>query len=333
MLFALLAGVAFEIVQIHEGVYAARVQPMPPMYVFANALIVIDDEGVTVVDTHQSPAAAEALIEEIRKLTDKPVRFVINTHWHGDHVYGNQVYRDQFPDVVFVGHRTIREDMLELGGEMLAEEIETLPETIRHRETWLSSGTGPDGEELTAELRERIEYSHRVRTSYLEDLRTLELQPPELTFQRELTLHRPGRTIRVLHFGRAHTRGDVIVYLPDVGIVAAGDLVEDAFPYFGNAYPAGWASVLEELGRLDARVILPSHGPVLRDRELLELETRMLRTLVDEVARAVRAGMTLDETQAAVKLDELRDAFPDADEGMRTAVERAYHEARGEILP
>ena len=90
------------------------------------------------------------------------MRFVISTHWHGDHVYGNQVYRDPFPEVVFVGHRTIREDMLELGGEMLAEEIETLPETIRHRETWLSSGTGPDGEELTAELRERIEYSHRV---------------------------------------------------------------------------------------------------------------------------------------------------------------------------
>ena len=81
MLFALLAGVAFEIVPIHEGVYAARVQPTPPMYVFANALIIIivDDEGVSVVDTHQSPAAAEALIDEIRKLTDKPVRFVINT--------------------------------------------------------------------------------------------------------------------------------------------------------------------------------------------------------------------------------------------------------------
>ena len=155
MLFALLAGVAFEIVQIHEGVYAARVQPAPPMYVFANALIVVDDEGVTVVDTPQSPAAA--LVDEIRKLTDKPVRFVINTHWHGDHVYGNQMYRDPFPDVVFVGHRTIREDMLDLGAAMLAEELETLPETIRQREMWLSSGKGPDGEELTTERRERID--------------------------------------------------------------------------------------------------------------------------------------------------------------------------------
>lgn len=148
MLFALLVAAAFDIVQLHDGVYAALVDPTPPMYVFANALIVIDDGGVTVVDTHQSPAAAEALIDEIRKLTDKPVRFVINTHWHGDHVYGNQVYREQFPDVVFVGYRTMREDMLELGAAKLAEELETLPATIRQRETWLSAGKGPDGEEL-----------------------------------------------------------------------------------------------------------------------------------------------------------------------------------------
>ena len=90
----------------------------------------------------------------------------------------------------------------------------------------------------------------------------MELVAPALTFESELTLHRPGRTIRVLHFGRAHTRGDVIVFLPDDGVVAVGELVEDAFPYFGNAYPAGWASVLEELARLDASVMLPSHGPV-----------------------------------------------------------------------
>ena len=330
---ALLSAAAFEIVSLSPGVYAALVEPTPPMYVFANALIILDEEGVTVVDTHQSPAAAEALIDKIRKLTDKPVRFVINTHWHGDHVYGNQVYREQFPDVVFVGHRTIREDMLTLGASMLTEEIASLPAGNRRRASWLSSGIGADGEPLSAEARAMIDYSYRVRTAYLDQLESLELLVPQLTFERELVLHRPGRTIRLLHFGPAHTRGDVVVHLPDSGIVAVGDLVENAFPYFGNAYPAGWARALEALSRLDASFLVPSHGPVQRDRELLEVETRMMRRLADEVDRAVSSGMTLDETQAAVTLYEFQNVVPNAGEGLRTAVDRAYHEARGEILP
>lgn len=332
-MFALIAAAAFEIVSLSPGVYVALVEPSPPMYVFANALIVLDDEGVTVVDTHQSPAAAEALIDEIRKITDKPVRFVINTHWHGDHVYGNQVYRDQFPDVVFVGHRTIREDMLTLGVSMLTEEIASLPAGNRRRASWLSSGVGADGQPLSAEARETIEYSYSVRSAYLDQLESLELVVPQLTFERELVLHRPGRTIRLLHFGPAHTRGDVVVHLPGSRIVAVGDLLENAFPYFGNAYPAGWARALEALGRLEASLIVPSHGPVQRDGRLLEIETRMMRALADEVARAVASGMTLEETQAAVTLYEFQNVFPDAGEGMRTAVERAYHEARGAALP
>ena len=89
----------------------------------------------------------------------------------------------------------------------------------------------------------------------------------------------------------AHTRGDVVVHLPAEKILAVGDLLEDAFPYFGDGYPSGWADVLERIGRLDASVILPSHGPLLRDRELLTMETRLLRTLVDEVAGARGRGL------------------------------------------
>ena len=245
MTLLLLLAAAFELVQLDEGIYAALVDPQPPMYVFANALILIDDEAVTVIDTHQSPSAAEALIAEIRGLTAKPVRFVVNTHWHGDHVYGNQAYLEHFPGVVFIGHHTIREDMLERGAARLAEELRTLPDTIGERKGWLDSGRGPDGEVMTAELRERVDYSYRMRRDYLAELRGLELRPPQLTFGRELVLHRPGRTIRLLYFGEAHTRGDVVVHLPAEKILAVGDLLEDAFPYFGDGYPSGWADVLE----------------------------------------------------------------------------------------
>lgn len=332
-MLALLAAAAFEIVALAPGVYAALVETSPPMKVVANALIILDEEGVTVVDTHASPAAAEALIDEIRKMTDQPVRFVINTHWHGDHVYGNQVYREQFPGVMFVGHRTLREDMLTLGVSMLSEEIASRPVGNSGVAVWLSSGVGADGEPLSAAMRASLEYIYRVQNAYFDELESLELVVPQLTFERDLVLHRPGRTIRLLHFGPANTRGDVVVHLPGSGIVAVGDLVENVFPYFGDAYPAGWARALEALGRLDAPTIVASHGPVQRGGDLLEVTTRMMRALADEVARAVALGMTLEETQAAVTLYEFQNVFPNAGESTRAAVERAYYEARGELVP
>ena len=324
MTLLLLLAAAFELVQLDEGIYAALVDPQPPMYVFANALIVIDDEAVTVIDTHQSPSAAEALIAEIRGLTAKPVRFVVNTHWHGDHVYGNQAYLEHFPGVVFIGHHTIREDMLERGAARLAEELRTLPDTIGERKGWLDSGRGPDGEVMTAELRERVDYSYRMRRDYLAELRGLELRPPQLTFGRELVLHRPGRTISGCSISARLTRAATWSCIcRRRKFFAVGDLLEDAFPYFGDGYPSGWADVLERIGRLDASVILPSHGPLLRDRELLTMETRLLRTLVDEVAAARGRGLSLEQAKTSITLDAFREHFPSGFDDRRRGRGRA----------
>ena len=335
----LTAQEVFKITEITEGVYAAIVNPRPPMYVFANSLIVINEESVLVVDTHQSLSAARALLAEIRKLTDKPVRTVVNTHWHGDHVYGNQVYRQAFPDVKFIGHHTTREDVLGEGTKRLQDDIEQMPASIEQRQEWLRTGKGPNGQPLSEEDRAAVERSARLRKAQLAELRDIQLLPPGQTFDKELILHRSQREIRLLHFGPAHTRGDVVVYLPQEKILAVGDLLEDAFPYLGDSYPSGWADVLAKVGELDADTLLPSHGPLQTDRILLQLETRLFRVLADKVAGAVNKGLTLEETQAQVKLEEFREFFtggnparnPSFDRNVAEAVKRAYREAKGEL--
>jgi glyoxylase-like metal-dependent hydrolase (beta-lactamase superfamily II) len=213
------------------------------------------------------------------------------------------------------------------------EELRTLPESIREREARLAAGT------LTAEERERVDYSRRARTRYLDELRSLRLVPPNLTFATELSLDLGNRRVVVSHLGPAHTRGDVVVHLPEERILAVGDLLEDAFPYFGDSYPSGWADALESVARFHAAVLLPSHGPVLRDRELLDVERRLLRALVDGAGGAVARGRTLEETLREVTLDDFRSYFTrDAPErldgfreSVREAVARAYREARGEL--
>lgn len=329
-----LAAAAFEIVTLTQGIHVAIVQPEPPMYVFANALIIEDDEAVTVVDTHQSPSAAAALIEEIAKLTPKRVGFVINTHWHGDHVYGNQVYRERFPDVVIIGHESVGEDMETRGQAYLDEELQALPDSIRQRAEWLRSGNGPDGTPLTDDLRARVETSHRMRSEYLEELKGLVLTPPDRTFTDELVLRRPGRTIQLIAMGPAHTRGDVVVFLPDDGIAAVGDLLEDgAFPYFGHATPSGWAEALNRIGELDAPVLVPSHGAVQRDRKLLQFHFRLIRSLQHEVEVSVLRGLSLEQTQERVTLEGFTADLPGSEDNVRTAVEKVYLEEKGELEP
>jgi len=292
----------FELVQLSPNVHVAVVRPNPPRYVFANALIVIRERDVVVVDTHQSPSAARVLIDEIRKLTPLPVRYVVNTHWHGDHVYGNQSYQEQFDGVEFIGHVNTATDVTSKGAEAVAQEIADLPATIAERERWVRTRKGPDGNDLTAAQITQWGRSARLRREYLEELETLRLKAPDITFEKSLTLADDAtQPIHLLHFGPAHTRGDVVVYLPTQRILAVGDLVENGLPWVDeNSSPAGWAQVLTALSMLDVEVMVPAHGPILRGTDLLEGQRAFMQAVSDAVTDARRAGLGLEATLAHV---------------------------------
>lgn len=253
-------GATFTFTDLAPGVLAALVVPDPPNYAFANSLVVDLGGELLVVDTQQSPAAAEALIDEIRARWTEPVRWVVNTHWHGDHVYGNIAYRRMWPDVIFVGHHTLADDMRDLGLPQLEQDRAALPPSIEERRRWLAAGTGPDGTPLTAAQRTRVQRSLDLRVGQVEQLRTLELVPPDSVFTDSIVLAGSTRTVRLYAVGPAHTRGDVVVWLEAEGILAAGDLVEDAYPWVDGGDIGGWARALERLATFGASVILPAHG-------------------------------------------------------------------------
>ncbi len=327
----------FELVELAPNVHVARVLPNPPRYVFANALIVIRERDVVVVNTHQSPSAARTLIDEIRKLTPLPVRYVVNTPWHGDHVYGNQSYREQFAGVEFVGHVSTATDVASKGADALAQEIADLPQSIADREEWVRTGRGPNGRALAEAQVVQWRRSARLRKEYLAELETLRLTPPDVTFEEVLTLSDGvSPPIHVLHFGPAHTSGDVVVYLPDQRIVAVGDLVENGLPWVDeNNSPAGWARALKAISDLEVDVIVPAHGPVLRDRTLLDGQRDFMQTVSDAVTEAHRADLGLEATLARVERLDLPWFLDPSDprrgdtfrEYMRTVATQAYEVA------
>ncbi len=288
----------FELVELAPNVHVALVRPNPPRYVFANSLIVIRERDVVVVDTHQSPSAAHVLIDEIGKLTPLPVRYVVNTHWHGDHVYGNQAYKERFEGVEFIGHVSTPADVGSKGAQALAKEITDLPQSIADREEWVRTGRGPNGRALAEAQVAQWSQSAQLRRAYLEELQSLRLTAPDITFEEVLTLSDGASPpIHLLHFGAAHTRGDVAVYLPDQSILAVGDLIENGLPWVDeNSSPVGWARALAAISELRANVIVPAHGPVLRDGNLLEGQLNFMRTVADAVTEAHRADLGLAAT-------------------------------------
>ncbi|MEK9501503.1 MBL fold metallo-hydrolase [Gaopeijia maritima] len=275
------AGI-FRFEPLDDGVWAALVLPRPEAWAFANSLVVIGDDGVLVVDTQQSPTAARALVERIREWTDLPVRWVVNTHWHGDHHYGNVAYRDAWPDARFLAHPATVDGMRSEGAAQREAEMGRLPGSIADAERWLEAGALPDGRVVEGELREGLEYSLRLRRSYLEELRTLEFVEPEPWVSEIRRIDVGGRVVELHPLGPAHTGGDVVVRIPDAGIAAVGDLLEStALPWIdGMASATGWAAALDALAELDDRIHLPAHGEIDRGGALLAMERAVFRDAV-----------------------------------------------------
>jgi cyclase len=328
-----------EIVELTAGVYAAR-----PLFGGARAAIVINDDGVLIVDSHSTPASASALIDEVRRMTDKPIRHVVNTHWHVDHHAGNPAYFEVFPDgVEFVSHHFTREDIPTLGMEQHREMLGFW--NLEAAEERLVSGVDQHGNPLTEAQRAQIKAFIENQGAYLERAREPDFEfttLPSMTFARSLILHETPHPIHILYFSKAHTRGDVVVYLPNDRILIAGDILTQPILWTWSSYPAEYIDTLEEIEKLDFDKIIVGHGDdYLEGKGYLRLVTEVLRTLVTYVNRGVADGLSLERIQAGAGVDSAIQAFrsqmvlPEEDElfdrFVGWTVERAYLEATGEL--
>jgi cyclase len=303
----------FELVKLADGVYVARRTEPAGLTVNGNSVFIINEEDVIVVDTTLTPGTAKEELAALRKLTTKPVRFVVNTHWHDDHVMGNVVYRDAFPGADFIAHEKTREYLPTTGltNRKMAMSPGGYPGFIaalkRRLEKNESVFGGPLDEEERAVLRSDIQIAER----YMAENPTATVVLPTITLRERLTLYRGSRRIDILYLGRGHTSGDIVVHLPNEGILIAGDLVIHPVPYVGNpqSHPGDWGETLERLLALKHTMIVPGHGPVLRDDAYVTLMSRLFASMKQQVAASAARGETLEQVRKSVNLDELRKLF------------------------
>jgi cyclase len=279
----------FDVKKVADGVWAAVAAPA--YKVNCNTAIIEDDDGVTVVDTHSKPSAARVIVQRLRELTRKPVRFVVNTHFHWDHWHGNEVYPAAYPGAEVVTNQLTREAMVRKGLKRIQDHVRTVPAEIVKLRADLAAAS-PD-------RRPTLERDLRLAEAYLAEVKALKPTLPTLAFERTMTLYRRDREIHLLHLGRAHTEGDVFVYLPREKVVITGDAVIGWTPYMGDGYPEDWAATLDRLAQLDFTHIIMGHGDVA-GRDWLRTFRGYVHDMVEAVRRESATGATLDEVKQRV---------------------------------
>ncbi len=315
----------FEIKPVVEGVYAAIAKPQYKEN--CNAAIVLLEKGVLVVDTHSKPSAARGLIQQIKNLTPLPVKYVVNTHFHFDHYQGNQAYPSSWPaGIEIISSEATRESIKHRGVPRIQREILEMPKEIEMLKADLARATDPLE-------KQQVQENLRQAEEYLAELRQMQVTLPTLTFDRSLIIHDRLRTVEVLWLGKAHTDGDVFVYLPKEKVIASGDAIHGWVPWMGDGFPYDWIETLDRAEKLDFDYVVGGHGDVLRGKGMFELWKQYFTDLMAETAEAYAQGATLEEARKKVAASlgakysgRFRETFP---QDVIPNIEKAYRVVSG----
>ena len=277
--------------EVADGVYF--VSGTGAMVTRSNAMVVVTEDDVLVVDSHITPAAGRALVEGIGEITDKPIRTLVNTHFHYDHSHGNQAFG---PDVRVVGHEYTRHKMATapLEEHTFAGSSERDRQALEELRAALVDA--PEEERAALETRISIQAAHVESTGEIDPV------APDTTLAEKMTFFRGGREIELHFLGRAHTGGDVVVFLPAERLVFTGDMMLGGPPWPGDGWVNEWPATLERLKQLDFDLILPGHGPYFRDRELIDYVQAFHRELWEVVSALHAEGVSPEDAVERIDL-------------------------------
>jgi cyclase len=297
-----------------DGIYVFRAPSDLDYWTSTNSTVIVNDEDVTVFDSCTRALTARAVIAEIRKLTSKPVRVLINSHWHQDHWSGNDAYTKAFPGLHIVSTAETRDFMSHMGPAFFVDEIDSFGLTKMREDLAAGIKTGklPDGSPFTPGARARKEASVQMASQFQAEVAALPRVVPNFVYRDKMTFWSGRREFRLMS-----VTGDApfstVLYLPGSRILVTGDVLvspEDgkgAPPWStGAPNPTTWLDSLRRLEALDLKAIVPGQGPVMHDKAYLHQTITLFTAVIDQIHAAVDRGLVrLSQVQPAVNVDKL----------------------------
>jgi cyclase len=274
------------VTKIAEGVYVIRHPDAPDTFPQGNTTVIIGDREVLVVDSCYLPSSAREDIAQVRQWTNKPVRYLLNTHWHYDHTMGNGVYWEAFPGLTIIAQTETARQMAGYNPGW----FEKFPQRAERFKQILESGNAPSGKPLTEGEKKEYAQARAGVEPVQKEFQSLVDRMPNLTFDHGLSLDLGNREVQIKHPGRGNTAGDTMVFLPREKILLAGDLLDHPVPYLGGGYPSDLVKTLKTMAHLDAQTIVPGHGNVLEGsygKAYLNQVTEFISTVVAQVSKEI----------------------------------------------
>lgn len=253
-----------------------------------NAGFIVSEEGVLVIDSLMTPSLATRLLSEIRSVSKAPIRYLVDTHYHGDHVFGNQY----FVPAPIIGHRNCRRELIEKFDANMRRYTSSRPELIP-------------------------------------ELAQIRMTLPDVTFEERMDIRLGDREINLIYLGRAHSAGDILLHLPQDGVLYAGDIAfHRILPAFPDGHITKWLAVMEQTRELDFATIVPGHGPVGTKADFDEARELMAQ-LHGEIRRGFDQGKSETETAQTVDLGKFTAYL--GQERITQITQMAYRAYRGDL--
>ncbi len=285
-----LADKTISFPEIGPGLYAFTAEGDP------NTGVIVGDDCCMVIDAQATPQLAGKVIERVKSVTDKPIAYVVLSHYHAVRVLGASAFRAR----EIIASDACRAMIVERGQQDWDSEFGRFPRLFRGAETIPG------------------------------------LTWPTITFPQDMTLWLGKREVRLQHIGRGHTAGDIVAWVPDAEIMFSGDLVEyKSACYCGDAHFKDWQGTLDRLAAFKPKALVPGRGDALvgapKVAEAIKLTRGFLNALYGTASSSVRKGMSLKETMAAVRqaMDAEFGSYAIYEHCLPFNVSRAYDEARG----
>ncbi len=315
----------FEIQKVANGIYFAQARPQAMLN--SNAAIFVRSKDVVVVDTHSKPSAAAGLIAQMKKdVTTKPVRYVINTHFHWDHTQGSHAYRVANEKVDFIASAVTKDLMQKLSVARMKASVGDVPKQIDALRDRAARATSAGEKSFCAGQIKQLQ-------AYQAELQNYTPELPTITFDNSYLLQDPAYDLHIDFRGHAHTAGDVVVFCPQERAIATGDVIHGFLPFIADGFPRIWPGTINAIGQADFSKIMPGHAALQTDRITMTNLRNYIEELTGRVEQGRKAGQSVAEMQQRITVASLKSLHSNGYEAYLARMSEQSHSPFTQVAP
>jgi cyclase len=288
----------FDFEKVADGIYMAQARPQS--MINSNSAIFVGSKDVVVVDSHSKPSAAASLVRQIkREITEKPVRYVVNSHFHWDHTQGNHAYRVAEEEIDFIATGATKQLMSELAVSRVKASLDEAAAKVDQLRSRASASTSSEEKAFCADQIAQLE-------SYRAELQNYTLELPTITFDKSYVIQDKAHDLHIAFHGHAHTAGDLTVFCPQKRAIATGDVIHGFLPFIADGFPKVWPGTIDVIGRQEFDHILPGHTSLQTGRTVMLNIRDYIEELTGKVEEGRKAGRSVEELQKTIPVASLK---------------------------